>query len=306
MAFDAGHGVLYVAARQGADGAQVGDVALVLEYGSVESIELATAIVQRLPQVFHEPSGVVFLEETGELVVANGAVVDVLFPDVPGGVPVGADADNLRFDPLNKRVIVGCGTGGDEIHPGELALIHSAGWSPEARIALGAHPESFQLTADGKRAWVNVPDKELIAVVDLVDKKVVRTIALKTAKKNYPMALVEAEKRLLVGCRDPARLLVFDTETDAQLAELPLSGDVDDVFVDTARGLVYASCGEGFVDVFEHSGKGAWKPKEKVATRAGARTCLFAPGDMELFVAVPKRGGEPAELRVFSTGKRER
>ncbi len=105
----------------------------------------------------------------------------------------------------------------------------------------------------------------------------------------------------MLGCRDLGRLLVFDTETDALTAELPLSGDVDDIFVDAARGLVYASCGEGFVDVFERTGPGAWKPKEKVATRTGARTCLFVPDRKQLFVAVPKRGDELAEVRIFST-----
>jgi hypothetical protein len=124
---------------------------------------------------------------------------------------------------------------------------------------------------------------------------------VKGAKKNYPMALAEKDKRLLIGCREPAKLLVFDIETDALTAELPLSGDVDDIFVDEERGLLYASCGEGFVDVFERTAPGAWKPKEKVATSPGARTCLFVASEKRLFVAVPHRGEQKAEVRVFST-----
>ena len=125
-------------------------------------------------------------------------------------------------------------------------------------------------------------------------------IDIKAAKQNYPMALAEADKRLLVGCRDPGRLVVIDTETSAPVADLPMSGDVDDVFFDAQRGLVFASCGEGFIDVFERASPGTWKPKEKIATAPGARTCLFVPETSRLILAVPHRGDQPAELRVYT------
>jgi hypothetical protein len=204
------------------------------------------------------------------------------------------DADNIRFLPKADLIVVGFGEGG-------LALVEPITVGVVATIELGAHPESFQIDADEKRAWVNVPEKQSIAVVDLEKKQVARWIEVKNAKKNYPMALAEKDKRVIIGCREPARLLLFDMETDAPAGDLPLSGDVDDIFVDEERGLLYASCGEGFVDVFERKAPGAWMLKEKVATAAGARTCLFVPSEKKLFVAVPHRGEQRAEVRVFST-----
>jgi hypothetical protein len=64
---------------------------------------------------------------------------------------------------------------------------------------------------------------------------------------------------------------------------------VDDLFFDRERGLLYAACGEGFLDVFERTAPGALRPRGRVPTAAGARTCLFAPEVQKLFVACPKR-----------------
>lgn len=281
LAFDAAQQTLYVAA---------------LANNTLETIDVAAGKLLPPRTTMKEPTGIVFLDATGEVAVANGGNgdLDVVKGDAVRKVHLGLDADNVRFDHRNKRVIVAFGSGG-------LAIVDSTAWKVEGVIELGGHPESFQLSADGKRAWANVPGKQQYAVIDMVARKVLRWVDVGPAKKNYPMALVEAEQRLLVGCREPARLLVYDTDSDALIAELPLSGDVDDIFLDAARHRVYASCGEGFVDVFERAGPGAWKPKEKIATAAGARTCLFVASEKKLFVAVPHRGEQKAEVRVFST-----
>lgn len=278
-----------------------------LENGTLEVVDLARGVALAPFTWPTQPQGVIHVESSGDAgvtAVADGARGDLLLYEwesqtdraaVPRRiVRVGDDADNVRRILGTRTLVVGYGDGG-------LALCDERAGRVTSRIALDGHPESFQIDAAGKRAWVNVPSTRSIAVVDLDAGKVVRSIALKTARQNYPIALSQGERRLLVGCRDPGRLLVFDTDTDALLTELPLSGDVDDVFVDDARKLVYASCGEGFVDVFERTAPGTWKARERVATAAGARTCLFVPERRLLFVAVPHRGEQRAEIRVFST-----
>jgi DNA-binding beta-propeller fold protein YncE len=313
MAIDLKRNVLYVAA---------------LANDTVESIDLTAQKVLAPRTGMKGPAGIVYVADSDELIVANGGNgdLDVIRGDAPAAeepkadpakgdaplrgtdkaiaersksvrkVHVGDDADNLRFDPVTRRVVVGVGSG-------SLMIVRTDAWLVAGLIALGGHPESFQLSANGKRAWVNVPGKNQIGVVDLVLNRVEKWIDVKAAKQNYPMALFEAENRLLVGCREPGRLLVIDTETNATVADLPLSGDVDDIFVDAERGLVYASCGEGFIDVFEHVGPGTWKPKEKIGSAPGARTCLFVPETRTLYLAVPHRGEQRAELRVYAAAK---
>jgi hypothetical protein len=52
------------------------------------------------------------------------------------------------------------------------------------------------------------------------------------------MALDEAHHRLSIGCREPARMLVFDTETGKQTASVEIVGDTDNLFFDARRGRV--------------------------------------------------------------------
>ena len=114
------------------------------------------------------------------------------------------------------------------------------------------------------------------------------------------MALDEADHRVFIGCRLPARLLVFDTEAGKEIAKLDLHGDCDDVFYDPARRQIYASCGEGFIDIFTQTDADHYGLKESIPMVRKARTCFWT-GD-HLYLAVPRRGDQAAEIRDYTIG----
>jgi DNA-binding beta-propeller fold protein YncE len=202
-----------------------------------------------------------------------------------------ADADNIRYDARAQRVIVGYGDGA-------LAFLDSGG-KKMGEIALDAHPESFQLEKSGTRAFVNVPDKKEIQVLDLAKNVVSGRWPVTSALKNYPMALDEADHRLLVGCRSPARMLVIDTAAGKQTASVEIVGDTDDLFYDAAKRRVYVIGGQGFVDVFEQKDPDRYDRIAHQPTSPGARTGLFVPDWGKLFVAVPHRDEQRAEVLVY-------
>jgi hypothetical protein len=245
-----------------------------------------------------EPQGVLAGDNLDWIVVASAGDGTCRMFDPKSLKPLkvfeyGSDADNLRYDSKAKHIYVGYGNGA-------LGIIDAAGESKIGDIKLAGHPESFQLESEGKRIFVNVPDAGHIAVVDREKKSVIAKWA-PSAKSNFPMALDEAHRRLYVGCRKPPRLLVFDTRTGEETDQVECSGDVDDLFYDAIHNRVYMSCGEGFLDVFRQADGGAWKRIEKIPTAAGARTSLFVPGVGTLYVAVPHRGSQQAEIRIFKT-----
>ena len=125
------------------------------------------------------------------------------------------------------------------------------------------------------------------------------TRALAGAKANYPMALDEANHRLFIGCRRPAKVLIFDTTTGKEVGSFEIAGDTDDLFYDAARKRLYISGGEGFIDVFQNSEANSFARVARIATAAGARTSLFVPDLNRLFLAVPHRGSQRAEIRVY-------
>ena len=77
-------------------------------------------------------------------------------------------------------------------------------------------------------------------------------------------------------------------------------GDTDDVFYDATGRRVYVTGGEGCATVLEQSGANAYKAIGTVTTAPGARTSLFVPSKATLYVAVPRRAGQRAEVRSFT------
>ncbi|MBI1370793.1 MAG: hypothetical protein GC162_19335 [Planctomycetes bacterium] len=242
------------------------------------------------------PTGMVVDPQTRQLFAAAGGDgrCHVYDADLKPVATIGDldDADNVRFDPAARRVYIGYGDGA-------LAVIDPDRRVVEARIKLDGHPESFQLESQGERIFVNVPSAGHIAVIDRQKHAVIATWPVKAAASNFPMALDDANHRLIVACRRPAKLLVLDTQSGKVVADVACVGDADDVYHDAARRRVYVSGGAGRVDVFEQTDADTYRLHASIPTEPGARTSKFVPELARLFVAIPHRGAQAAELRVF-------
>ena len=244
-----------------------------------------------------KPTGVVYLPVSNRIAVANGD--DGTFRVYNGTsyalvttVDSLDDADNVRVDQKSKLIYVGYGEGA-------LAVIDPATMKQTGSIKLAAHPESFQLESQGNRIFVNVPDAKQVAVIDRAQATVLATWPMTQFTANFPMVLDEATGRLFVGCRQPARLVVFDASTGKPVTDLAISGDTDDLFYDAKRKRVYLSCGEGFVDVIGQRDADTYQSLDRIPTRAGARTSFFSADLNEFYLAVPLQGEHEAEIRVF-------
>jgi DNA-binding beta-propeller fold protein YncE len=247
-----------------------------------------------------EPQGVLYVPDNDRLYVASGKDGSVrIFDGTSYGllktIEYGDDADNLRYDAGRQRVYVGYGSGaiGEIDNRGEKAV----------EIKLDAHPESFQLNKDDSRIYVNLPKSHKIAVLDRDKHSVVTTWGTGIALANYPMALDEADHRLFVVTRFPARLLVFNTDTGKTVQSLSVVGDCDDAFYDKARKRIYASGGEGAISIFEQKDADHYGDAGRITTVKGARTSFFSADLDRFFLAVRREGSQPAAIRIFTPGQ---
>ena len=302
LAFDSATQRLYVAA---------------LGNNTVEVLDVKAGLHLRSLAGFREPQGIAVAADGRSVGVANGQGegLQLLSADDyrPGTmVRLGGDADNVRYDAAARRLYVGYGGGA-------LAVIDPAAGTLLGQVKLAGHPEScelerggsrgpdergaaverLELERDGSRVFVNIPNAEQIAVVDRASMTLRTTWPLTTARANYPMSLDEAHHRLFIGCRRPARALVLDTTSGKESASFEIVGDTDDLFYDGARQRVYVSGGDGFIDVVEDQGGNRFTRIGHVATAAGARTSLFVAEQGRLYLAVPHRGNQRAEVRVY-------
>src|SRR5947199_260143 len=131
--------------------------------GTVEVLDLKSGKRVHSITGFKEPQGIAYYAPSHTLLVASGGdgtakIFDASTYQLTKAIQYGGDADNVRLDPARKQVIVGYGDGA-------LAISDMAGNRVDD-IKLDAHPESFQLEANGPRVFVNVPKKGNIAVID--------------------------------------------------------------------------------------------------------------------------------------------
>ena len=264
---------------------------------TLEVIDLAAGKRLKTITGLHKPTGVLYLAEPNQIAVANGddgtfKLFDGVSYDLVKDLGLLDDADNMRFDPKTRMIYIGYAAGA-------LGIIDAATMKQTGSIKLPAHPESFQLEARGPRIFANVPDAQQIAVIDRQKLSVTATWPMKEFQANFPMALDEVNRRLFIGCRQPARLVVFDTTTAQPVTDIAISGDIDDLFYDAARKRLYLSCGEGFWDVVAQRDADHYERIERIATVSGARTCFYSPALDRLWLAVPQRGKQSAEIRTY-------
>jgi len=264
---------------------------------TVEVLDLREGKRIRSITGLHEPQGVGFIPEFNKLFVANakdGAcdVFDGSSFKLLKSVKFSDDADNIRYDASARRIYVGYGSGG-------LGIIDAATGDHLGDIKLDGHPESFQLEKSGPRIFANIPTSQKIAVVNREKGATATAWPTAGATANFPMALDETHHRLFVGFRKPAKLAVFDTESGKIVANLDSAGDADDIFYDSSRRRVYVSGGEGFLSIFEQPSPDNYTRMVKIPTAAGARTALFVPELNRLYLAIPHRGSQRAEVRVY-------
>jgi DNA-binding beta-propeller fold protein YncE len=268
---------------------------------TLEVIDVAAG--KRLKSItgLHKPTGVLYLAEQNQIVVANGDDGTVKFfhganYELVKSVGSLDDADNIRFDSKTKLIYVGYGSGA-------LGIIDAAKQEHVGDVKLKAHPESFQLEKNGNRIFVNVPDVKQVAVVDREKRQVIAEWHWEKVEANFPMALDEVNHRLFIGGRKPSWLVIADTKDGRLIKVHSISGDTDDLFYDAKRKCLYVSCGQGFIEVVGQGGSDNYETLEKIPTRNGARTSFFSAALNELYLAVPQRGGQDAELRIFQPQK---
>jgi len=272
---------------------------------TVEVISMFGGIVEHTISDVANPQGVAFSPEANKLFVASAKGKVYIYDgdsfNLITSVDFEGSADNLRYDPTTKRVYVGCG---EDEKTGAIATIDAmTNQRLEEEYKIGGEPESFQLEKSGPNIYVNIPDLKQIAVINRKTKEITRW-PLTGLRMNFPMALDEADHRLFVGIREPARLAVFDTTSGHMIAAIPSAEDTDDLYYDAEHKRVYVPGGEGLIYVFQMTDPDHYRLLAKIPTALGGRTAGYfgrqGKGFHRFFLAVPASAGQNAEVRIYT------
>jgi len=244
---------------------------------------------------FDHPQAALYVQEFDRLVVSDQGgklrFYDGKSYRLIKTLDLGANADNLRYEPNEKRVYVGYGAGA-------LAIVDPATMQrlPQ-EFKLGSHPESFQFEKKGPRIFVNLPDQESIGVVDRQTGSVTKR-EIKGATTNHALAFDETSRRLFSAALQPGKLWVIDSDIGKVVATLRIVLGVDDIWFDADRKRILASGHAGQVSVVQQIDPDRYELIANVPTAVGGGTSLYLKTRTfdGLYVAVPNTSHSGSEI----------
>jgi DNA-binding beta-propeller fold protein YncE len=215
--------------------------------------------------------GVALVPAAGRGFISDGKAGAVLIFDLSSGAVLGEvaaanDADSIIYDPASNRVLVFCGDAhqmvaiAPEVDPkdGKATAIVDLGGAPEFAVADGT----------GK-VFVNIEDKDEVAVVDTKQMKVVARWPTGAGQRPTGMSMDRSARRLFVGCRNK-QLVVMNADDGRIVADFPIGAMVDATAFND--GLIFASCADGTLTIVREVSADKFELAETAKTEPGART----------------------------------
>jgi hypothetical protein len=203
-------------------------------------------------------------------------------------LPLGDDADNVRYHPRTGRIYV--------VHAGhELVVIDAETYQIGSPIALPETLGAFKVESSRPRMYVNAKAAGLVVAIDAKAGQVAGRFPVSPANINASLAIDEANHRLFVGCREEPAVVVMDSDTGAIVARQPIPGGIDDLWYDAPRKRLYASCGagEGAIAAIQQDDADHYRSLGTVSTASRARTSLFDSESNRLYLGVPRLADRP-------------
>ena len=207
----------------------------------------------------------------GDLVLATsgGESKAILFHGPTGKVvaeiAAGKNPDAVTYDPATRTAWVFNAGSGD------ATVIDPSSGKVLATVAIGG---SLELgAADGRgRLYVNVEDKNDVAVIDTRARKLLKRLPLKGCEGPTGIAYDKAAKLIVSACANGVAKVT--TPEGRDVASVPIGPHPDGAAYDEERGLALVpSGGDGQLTVFRLTPKPT--VVEHMATAAGARTMAF-------------------------------
>ncbi|MEP6616216.1 MAG: YncE family protein [Ginsengibacter sp.] len=224
--------------------------------------------------------GIAFNNELKRGYTSNGrlnnvTVFDLSTNNIITQVATGENPDAIVFEPFLKNIVTcnGRGKSLSFIDPTTNTVTHT--------VALEGKPEEAASDGQGKY-YVNIEDKNEIAVIDLKTFTVLHYWPLSPGEGPTGLAFDVQNKRLFSGCEK--LLIVTDATNGKNVARLPIGDGCDGVAFDQKENMIYTSNGDGTITAIKQKNNNEYKVKATIPTKKSARTIAIDEKTHELFL----------------------
>ena len=177
--------------------------------------------------------------------------------------------------------------GSNAAKPAEVAVVDVNKQYLVTNLPVTAQPEALEIDEKNDRIFANIADAGQVAVIDGKTHSMSATWTLKSAKGNTPLAYDQADDVVVIGCREPAKIIALDAGQGSELSILSSSAGADDLFLDRTARRACLNSGEGAIDSVELLAGGILRPVSVTHTVTGAKTGLLDPASGLLYIGIP-------------------
>jgi DNA-binding beta-propeller fold protein YncE len=195
-------------------------------------------------------------------------------------VKTGDKPDAIIFDPATGYVFTFNG------RSKSATAIDVAKMSAVGTVDLGGAPEFAASDGQGT-IYVNLEDKNSVAVVDTKKMSVKATWPLPGCDAPTGLALDRAAHRVFSACHSKV-MDVLDTDTGKLVATLPIGARVDAAAFDPGTHLAFSSNGDGTLTVVHQDSPDKFSVLENVQTQLGARTMALDTASHTIYLVTAK------------------
>jgi DNA-binding beta-propeller fold protein YncE len=274
--------------------------------GTLRVINLKTGKLERTVKGFNTPHSILFVPDQNELYITDGSkavqVLDATSFRVKSTIATTPGADSIGVDRANHLLFAVSGGKDVSMTHSVISKIDTHAGKLITEIPINAaHVEAMALEKSGTKMYVNVTDKNYLAVIDRSSGKTLAEWHIAEAKQNAPIAFDEANKRLFIVCRDPGKLVVLDSTNGHSIASFDTGARADEVVFDTKHHRIYVASGEGKIYAYEEVDPDHYKALDPIESAPGAKTAILYPDCSRLYVAVsPGEGKTGAKVLAYA------
>jgi len=198
-------------------------------------------------------------------------------------IPVEGGPDGILFEPQTERVMV------FSHRAPNVTVLDAKDGSIVGTIDLGGSPEQAQSDGQG-HLYVDLEDKDSIAVVDLSTLKLTATYSL-GGKGGGPGGLgLDAKNHILFAmCHEPATCVILSADDGKILDALPIGNGTDGGGFNPNTMEAFSSQRDGTLTIIKESSPTSFAVEQNVKTKTGAKTCTLDTQKNQIVVIAVER-----------------
>jgi DNA-binding beta-propeller fold protein YncE len=161
-------------------------------------------------------------------------------------------------------------------------------------IDIGGAPE--QAVTDGKgRIYVDIEDKEAIAVIDAANMKMLGKYDISSKGGGCAGLAFDVKNQILfAACRDKSNMIILSATDGHIITDLPIGVGSDGATFNPATMEAFSSQGDGTLTVIKENSPTSFAVEQTVTTPKRAKTITLDPRTGHLFLIAAEYGPVPA------------